>query len=88
MKKLGLMACVAFAVFTAILAVTPAKADFVVVRFKDGMCRIVGDAAGLPPLPRKSVVLVGRFDTWLEALAAMNGLHTQQQCRWVSPFAS
>ena len=62
--------------------------DFVVVRDKGGMCRIVGDAAGLPPLPRKSVVLVGRFDTWLEALAAMNGLHTQQQCRWVSPFAS
>jgi hypothetical protein len=84
MKKLGLMACVAFAV----LAATPAQADFVVVRFKDGMCRIAGGAAGLPPLPRKSVVLVGRFDTWLEALAAMNGLHTQQQCRWVSLFAS
>lgn len=85
MKKLGLLACVAFA---ALAAATPARADFVVVRFKDGMCRIVGDAAGLPPLPRKAVVLVGRFDTWLEALAAMNGLHTQQQCRWVSPFAS
>jgi len=83
MKKLGLMACIAFAV----LAATPARADFVVVRFKDGMCRIVGDAAGLPRLPRKAVVLVGRFNTWIEALAAANGLHTQQQCSGVSPFA-
>jgi hypothetical protein len=83
MKKLGLMACVAFAV----LAATPAKADFVVIRFKDGMCRIWGDAAGAPRPPRKSVILVGRFDTWIEALAAMNGLHTQLQCGSVSLFS-
>jgi hypothetical protein len=83
MRKLGALACVAFAA----LAATPAKAGFMVVRYESGMCQILGDAAGPPPRPPlRYVILVDRFGSWLEALAAMNGLHTQGQCRWVSPF--
>jgi hypothetical protein len=82
MSKLSLMACLAFAA----LAATPANAEFMVVRYKNGACQILGDAAGAPPPPPGYVVLVDRFNTWLEALAAMNGLHTQGQCRSVSPF--
>jgi hypothetical protein len=70
----------------AALAATPANAEFLVVRYNGGLCQIWGDAAGAPRPPLKYAVLVGRFNTWIEALAAMNGLHTQGRCVWVSPF--
>jgi hypothetical protein len=44
MKKLCLMACVAFMG----LAATQAKADFRVIRFKDGTCQIWEKADGPP----------------------------------------
>ena len=77
MKKLCVMACVAFVA----LAATPAKADFSVIRFKDGTCLIWEKADGPPPRRQgKYVTLEGNFVTWAEALASMNGLHTQGQC--------
>ena len=77
MTKLGLSACVAFAA----LAATPAKADFSVIRFQDGTCQIWEKADG-PPARKQGryITLVGNFPTWVEALASMNGLHTQGQC--------
>jgi hypothetical protein len=80
MKRLTLMACVVFAV----LAATPAKAEVMVIRWKSGLCQLWDTERGAPP--RKSVQLVGGFATWIEALAAMNGLHTQRQCGSVPAF--
>lgn len=83
MKKLCLVACVAFAG----LAATRAKADFMVIRWKSGICQIWDNADGAPPRrPGKYVRFEGRFETWAEALASMNGLHTMGQCGQIAPL--
>jgi len=78
MKKLCLLACVVLTALTA-------TAEFMVIRWNSGMCQVWDTAAGAPRRqPGRYVKLVGGFSTWIEALAAMNGLHTQGQCGWVS----
>ncbi|WP_068020362.1 hypothetical protein [Rhodoplanes sp. Z2-YC6860] len=78
MKTLCLMAC---AVFMALAATSVRAGDFSVIRFKDGSCQIWEKADGPPPRRHGGYVRLERnFVTWAEALASMNGLHTQGQC--------
>ena len=78
MKKLCLIACVAFATFAA----TPAKADVIVIRWKSGSCEVWDiSQSGQPGRPGEYVKLAGGFGTWIEAWAALNGLLTMGQCR-------
>lgn len=87
MKKLSLIACVAFAAFAA----APAKADVTVVRWNSGMCQIWDNAAGPPPWPAGEFVgVAGGFPDWAAATAAMNTLYANGKCGWapVAPVAA
>lgn len=84
MKKLSLIACVAFATFAA----TPAKADVTVVRWNSGMCQIWDNAAGPPPwAPGEFVRVAGGFADWAAATEAMNALYASGRCGW-APVAA
>src|SRR5438445_9865465 len=81
MKRLSLIASVAFAAFAA----TPAKADVTVVRWSSGMCQIWDNAAGPPPWsPGEFARVAGGFADWATATEAMNALYATGKCGWAA----
>jgi hypothetical protein len=62
------------------LSVSPARADFAVVRFEDGFCRIWWDSAGTPWGVGWTKIALGMPD-WLTASAALNTALSQGACR-------
>jgi hypothetical protein len=76
MKRLAF----ALAVLVIGLAVSPARADYALVRFEDGWCRIWWDSAGTPWGVGWTKVAVGMPD-WLTAADALNDARSQGVCR-------
>jgi hypothetical protein len=62
------------------LEVTPARADFALVRFEDGWCRIWWDSTGTPWGVGWSKIAIGMPD-WLTASAALSNARSQGACR-------
>ncbi len=62
------------------LAVTPARADYALVRFGDGWGRIWWDSAGTPWGVGWTKIAVGMPD-WLTASAALSNARAQGVCR-------
>ena len=76
MKRLAFvvaMLAIAFASF-------PARADYAVVRFEDGWCRIWWDSAGTPWGVGWTKIAFGMPD-WLTASAALSDARAQGACR-------
>ena len=61
-------------------AVSPARADYALVRFEDGWCRIWWDSAGTPWGVGWTKIAIGRPD-WLTASAALSNARAQGVCR-------
>ena len=61
-------------------AASPARADFAVVRFQDGWCRVWWDSAGTPWGAGWTKVAIGMPD-WLVASAALSNARVQGVCR-------
>lgn len=73
----------AFAVAALALGVvgsTPARADFTIVQFQDGWCKIWRDSAATPWGAGWTKILVGLPD-WLAASAALDSARAQGICR-------
>jgi hypothetical protein len=64
----------------AVTAATPARADYALVRFEDGWCRIWWDSVGTPWGVGWTKIAVGMPD-WLSASAALNNARSQGVCR-------
>jgi hypothetical protein len=64
----------------AFAAATPARADYALVRFEDGWCRIWWDSAGTPWGVGWTKIAVGMPD-WLTASAALANARAQGVCR-------
>jgi hypothetical protein len=62
------------------LTVSPARADFAVVRFEDGFCRVWWDSAGTPWGVGWTKLALGMPD-WPTAWAALDGARAQGACR-------
>lgn len=62
------------------LSVAPARADFALVRFEDGFCRIWWDSAGTPWGVGWTKIALGMPD-WLTASAALSSARSQGACR-------
>jgi hypothetical protein len=77
MKRVFFAVCV-FA--TGFAAATPARADYALVRFEDGWCRIWWDSAGTPWGVGWTKIAVGMPD-WLTASAALGNARVQGVCR-------
>jgi hypothetical protein len=60
--------------------VSPARADYALVRFEDGWCRIWWDSAGTPWGVGWTKIAVGMPD-WLTASAALGNARAQGVCR-------
>ena len=60
--------------------VTPAHADYALVRFEDGWCRVWWDSAGTPWGVGWTKIAVGMPD-WLTASAALGDARAQGVCR-------
>jgi len=73
MKRLAFAICLV----AVAIAATPAKADFALVRFDDGWCRI---SAGTPWGAGWTKIAVGMPD-WLTAFAALGSARSQGACR-------
>jgi len=76
MKRLA-FAVGLLAIFTA---ATPASADYALVRFEDGWCRVWWDSAGTPWGVGWTKIAVGMPD-WLTASAALGDARAQGVCR-------
>jgi hypothetical protein len=70
----------AVAVLTIAISVSPARADYALVRFEDGWCRIWWDSAGTPWGVGWTKVAIGMPD-WLTAAAALDNARLQGVCR-------
>ena len=70
----------ALAVLAIGLAVSPARADYALVRFEDGWCRIWWDSAGTPWGAGWTKIAIGMPD-WLIASAALSTARSQGVCR-------
>jgi hypothetical protein len=68
----------------AVLAIgfvgSPARADYALVRFEDGWCRIWWDSAGTPWGAGWAKIAIGMPD-WLTASAALSTARSQGVCR-------
>jgi hypothetical protein len=62
------------------LSVSPARADFALVRFEDGFCRVWWDSAGTPWGVGWTKLALGMPD-WLTASAALDSARAQGACR-------
>jgi hypothetical protein len=60
--------------------VSPARADFALVHFDDGWCRIWWDSAGTPWGVGWTKIAIGLPD-WLTANAALSTARSQGACR-------
>jgi hypothetical protein len=79
MKRLIFSICAA-AALTIAFAVSPARADYALVRFEDGWCRIWWDSAGTPWGVGWTKIAIGMPD-WLIASAALSNARAQGVCR-------
>jgi hypothetical protein len=70
----------ALGVLAVVFAVAPARADYALVRFDDGWCRIWWDSAGNPWGAGWTKIAVGMPD-WLTANAALSTARSQGACR-------
>jgi hypothetical protein len=70
----------ALAILIIGLAASPARADFAVVRFEDGWCRIWWDSGGTPWGVGWTKIAFGMPD-WLTASAALSTARAQGACR-------
>jgi hypothetical protein len=61
-------------------AISPTRADYALVRFEDGWCRIWWDSAGTPWGVGWTKVAVGMPD-WLTASVALDDARSQGACR-------
>jgi len=59
---------------------TPAHADYALVRFEDGWCRIWWDSTGTPWGVGWTKIAIGMPD-WLTASAALSNARSQGVCR-------
>ena len=59
---------------------SPARADYALVRFEDGWCRIWWDSAGTPWGVGWTKIAIGMPD-WLTASAALSTARSQGACR-------
>jgi hypothetical protein len=75
MKRLAF----ALAVLTIAFAGSPARADYALVRFEDGWCRIWWDSAGTPWGVGWTKIAIGMPD-WLIASAALSNARAQGVC--------
>jgi hypothetical protein len=79
--------CVAFfALLIAVAVVSPARADFSLVRWAWGDCRIWDNFPGNPPagIPgRDWTVLARHIPTYGEAWGAFNVAVARRACRWI-----
>jgi hypothetical protein len=64
----------------AFVTATPARADYALVRFANGWCRIWWDSAGTPWGVGWTKIAVGMPD-WLTASAALSNARSQGVCR-------
>jgi hypothetical protein len=62
------------------LSVSPARADFALVRFEDGFCRVWWDSADTPWGVGWTKLALGMPD-WLTASAALDSARAQGACR-------
>jgi len=69
-----------FAIMAVALFTSPARADYALVRFEDGWCRIWWDSAGTPWGAGWTKVAIGMPD-WLVASAALSNARVQGVCR-------
>jgi hypothetical protein len=70
----------ALAILVIGLAAAPARADFAVVRFEDGWCRVWWDSGGTPWGVGWTKIAFGMPD-WLAANAALASARAQGACR-------
>ena len=70
----------ALAVLAIGFAVSPARADYALVRFEDGWCRIWWDSAGTPWGAGWTKIAIVMPD-WLIASAALSTARSQGVCR-------
>lgn len=70
----------ALAILIIGLAASPARADFAVVRFEDGWCRIWWDSGGTPWGVGWTKIAFGMPD-WLTASATLSTARAQGACR-------
>jgi hypothetical protein len=64
----------------ALIAATPARADYALVQFGDGYCRIWWDSAGTPWGPRWTKIAVGLPD-YLTAKSTLDSAIAQGVCQ-------
>jgi hypothetical protein len=70
----------AFGVLAIGFAVSSARADYALVRFEDGWCRVWWDSAGTPSGVGWTKIAIGMPD-WLTASAALSNARSQGVCR-------
>ena len=77
MNRLAFAVCL---LIVGLAASTPARADFAVVRFGDGFCKIWWDSAGNPWGSGWGKIALGLPD-YLAAQAALANARAQRTCR-------
>lgn len=70
----------ALAALTIAFSVSPARADYALVRFEDGWCRIWWDSAGTPWGVGWAKIAVGLPD-WFAAWSVLDAARAQGACR-------
>jgi hypothetical protein len=70
----------AIAILLTVFSFSPARADYALVRFEDGWCRIWWDSAGTPWGVGWTKIAIGLPD-WLTADAALSTARSQGACR-------
>jgi hypothetical protein len=76
MKRLAFVVAVLAIGFT----MSPARADYALVRFEDGWCRIWWDSGGTPWGVGWTKIAIGMPD-WFAASAALYSARSQGACR-------
>jgi hypothetical protein len=65
-----------------LLAATPAKADFSVIRWTSGWCQIWDNAVPTTPWPTDYTVVATKLPNWNAAWAAFHGAIASRKCGW------
>jgi hypothetical protein len=65
-----------------LLAATPAKADFSVIRWTSGWCQIWDNSVPTQPWPSDYTVVAAKLPNWSAAWAALHGAIASRKCGW------
>jgi hypothetical protein len=76
MKRLAFVVAMLAICFT----ISPARADYALVRFEDGWCRVWWDSGGTPWGVGWTKIAIG-FPDWFTASAALYSARSQGACR-------